>query len=109
MHLEEENKVSGELTRIADGCHQPDLTGVDSLYAWTRLAVALLISTIGGVGMWSVVVVLPVVQAEFGVARADATLPYTMTMIGFGIGGVVRASLPTVSVSYCLSWWARSC
>jgi MFS family permease len=93
MHLEEENKVSGELTRIADGSHQPDLTGVDSLYAWTRLAVALLISTIGGVGMWSVVVVLPVVQAEFGVARADATLPYTMTMIGFGIGGVVMGKL----------------
>lgn len=83
MHLEEENKVSGE----------PDLTGVDSFYAWTRLAVALLISTIGGVGMWSVVVVLPVVQAEFGVARADATLPYTMTMIGFGIGGVVMGKL----------------
>jgi len=73
--------------------HQPDLAGVDSLYAWTRLAVALLISTIGGVGMWSVVVVLPVVQAEFGVARADATLPYTMTMIGFGIGGVFMGKL----------------
>jgi MFS family permease len=43
--------------------------------------------------MWSVVVVLPVVQAEFGVARADATLPYTMTMIGFGIGGVVMGKL----------------
>jgi len=93
MHLEEENKVSGERTRIADGNHQPDLAGVDSLYAWTRLSVALLISTIGGVGMWSVVVVLPVVQAEFGVARADATLPYTMTMIGFGIGGVVMGKL----------------
>ncbi len=93
MHLEEENKVSGELNRIAEGSHQPDLTGVDSLYAWTRLAVALLISTIGGVGMWSVVVVLPVVQAEFSVARADATLPYTMTMIGFGIGGVVMGKL----------------
>ena len=93
MHLEEENKVTGERTKIADGSHQPDLAGVDSLYAWTRLAVALLISTIGGVGMWSVVVVLPVVQAEFGVARADATLPYTMTMIGFGIGGVFMGKL----------------
>ena len=34
--------------------------------------------------MWSVVVALPAVQAEFGVARADASLPYTLTMIGFG-------------------------
>ena len=32
---------------------------------------------------------LPAVQAEFGVARADATLPYTLTIIGFMIGGKV--------------------
>jgi MFS family permease len=29
------------------------------------------------------------VQAGFGVARADASLPFTLTMIGFGLGGVV--------------------
>ena len=43
--------------------------------------------------MWSVVVVLPAVQAEFGVARADASLPYTLTMIGFGLGGVLMGRL----------------
>jgi len=63
--------------------------GVDSTYAWTRLVLALILSTIGGVGMWSVVVALPAVQAEFGVARADASLPYTLTMLGFGVGGIV--------------------
>src|SRR5882724_2778930 len=63
--------------------------GVDSTYAWTRLVLALILSTIGGVGMWSVVVALPAVQAEFGVARADASLPYTLTMLGFGIGTLV--------------------
>ena len=57
---------------------------VDSTYAWTRLVVSLMLSTIGGVGMWSVVVALPAVQAEFGVARGAASLPYTLTMIGFG-------------------------
>jgi len=62
---------------------------VDSRYAWTRLVLALVLSTIGGVGMWSVVVALPAVQAEFGVARADASLPYTLTMLGFGAGGIV--------------------
>jgi MFS family permease len=67
--------------------------GVESAYAWTRLALALLLSTIGGVGMWSVVVALPAVQAEFGVARADASLPYTLTMIGFGIGGILLGRL----------------
>ena len=66
---------------------------VDSNYAWTRLVLALVLSTIGGVGMWSVVVALPAVQAEFGVARADASLPYTLTMIGFGIGGIVLGRL----------------
>ena len=65
----------------------------ESGYAWMRLVFALTMSTIGGVGMWSVVVALPAVQAEFGVARADASLPYTMTMIGFGIGGILMGRL----------------
>jgi MFS family permease len=46
-------------------------------------------STIGSVGMWSVVVALPAVQVDFGVARADASLPFTLAMIGFGAGGVL--------------------
>jgi len=66
---------------------------VESSYAWGRLAAALLLSAIGGVGMWSVVVVLPTVQAEFGVARADASLPYTLTMILFGLGGILMGRL----------------
>ena len=63
-------------------------SAVDSPQSWTRLAIALAIATIGGVGMWSVVVVLPAVQAEFGVARAAASLPYTLTMLGFGAAGI---------------------
>ena len=66
---------------------------VESSYAWGRLAAALLLSAIGGVGMWSVVVVLPTVQAEFGVARGDASLPYTLTMILFGLGGILMGRL----------------
>ena len=50
---------------------------IDSRYAVFRLVVALLLMTIGNGGMYMVVVVLPVVQAEFGVARAVASLPYT--------------------------------
>ena len=61
---------------------------VESAYAWTRLGVTLLLSTIGGVGMWSVVVALPAVQAEFAVARGDASLPYTLTMLSFGVAGI---------------------
>jgi len=62
---------------------------VDSRAAWLRLAAALALGTIGSVGMWSYVVVLPSIQADFGILRADASLPYTLTMAGFGLGGVV--------------------
>lgn len=60
----------------------------ESRYAWFRLAVSVLLGTIGSVGMWAVVVALPTVQADFGSARAGASLPYTMAMIGFGAGAV---------------------
>ena len=62
-------------------------------YAWFRLAVCLVIATIGGVGMWSVVVVLPYVQAEFGVGRADASIPYLTLTIGLALGGVAMGRL----------------
>src|SRR6266568_4086888 len=65
----------------------------DSPAAWLRLAAAVAIGTIGGVGMWSVVVALPAVQAEFGVARADASLPYTLSMLGYAFGGVAMGKL----------------
>ena len=61
---------------------------IDGPAAWFRLLVAVALGTIGGVGSWSVVVVLPAVQADFGVARGDASLPYTMAMIGLAVGGV---------------------
>ncbi|HYR34072.1 MAG TPA: MFS transporter [Burkholderiales bacterium] len=65
----------------------------ESPYAWLRLAASLALMTLGGVAMYGVVVVLPAVQAEFGVARADASFPYTLTMIGFGLGGIVMGRL----------------
>jgi len=61
---------------------------VDSRYAWLRLAAAVALSTLGGVGLWSIVVALPAVQAEFGTARADAALSYTLTTLGFALGGI---------------------
>ncbi len=65
----------------------------ESAYAWMRLLVSLALMTIGGAGMYSVTVVLPRIQAEFGVARADASLPYTLTMVGFGLGGILMGRL----------------
>ncbi|HVV40985.1 MAG TPA: MFS transporter [Nitrobacter sp.] len=65
----------------------------DSRRAWIRLAVALLIGSLGAVGMWSVVVVLPVVQNEFGASRGTASLAFTMVMLGFGSGGVLTGKI----------------
>jgi MFS family permease len=65
----------------------------ESGYAWARLAASLALMTIGGAGMYIVTVALPPVQAEFGVARSDASLPYTLTMIGFGLGGILMGRL----------------
>src|ERR1041384_7689540 len=70
-----------------------DMGAVDSTYAWIRLFVALVLGTIGSVGMWSYVVALPPVQADFGILRADASLPYTLGMIGFAFGGVAMGRL----------------
>ncbi len=66
---------------------------IESRYAWWRLAVSLLLMTIGGSGMYSVTVVLPRIQAEFAVDRGAASLPYTLTMVGFGLGGILMGRL----------------
>jgi MFS family permease len=65
----------------------------DSRQAWTRLAVAVLIGSLGSVGMWSVVVALPVVQTEFAASRGTASLAFTMVMLGFGSGGVLTGKI----------------
>jgi MFS family permease len=65
----------------------------DSRYAVLRLLVTLALMTIGSSGMYVVAVVLPAVQRDFGVARADASLPYTLTMVGFGVGGLLMGRL----------------
>lgn len=94
----------------------------DSRNAWLRLGACVLLSAIGGVGMWSVVVVLPAVEAEFGVTRANASLPYSLTMVGFAFGGVLMGRLADrfgvlvpvclgtvmLGAGYCLSSFAES-
>ncbi len=60
----------------------------DSRYAWQRLLCALGLMTIGSSAMYVVAVVLPAVQTEFGSSRSEASLPYTLMMVGFGLGGI---------------------
>jgi MFS family permease len=66
---------------------------LDSGSAWRRLAAALALATIGGVGLWSSVVVLPTIEAEFGVDRGGASIPYTATMVAFALGGAAMGRL----------------
>ena len=66
---------------------------IDGAPAWRRLAFTLAISIIGSAGMWSIVTLMPGVEAEFAVARAEASLPYTLTMAGFGLGSLLIGRL----------------
>jgi MFS family permease len=71
----------------------PDIPSIEAPYSWIRLSASIILSTLGCVGMWSLVVALPAVQADFDAPRAAATLPYTLAIIGFMIGGIVVGRL----------------
>ena len=99
----------------ADSSRDSPLFTPDSGQAWVRLALALLIGSIGSVGMWSVVVVLPVVQAEFGATRGAVSLAFTLTMLGvggvatgrvtdrFGIVAAMALSISFIGLAYVLA------
>jgi len=69
--------VPGPATDVGTTSARAPRGAPESAHAWVRLGAALALSAIGGVGMWSVIVALPAVQTEFGVARSAASLPYT--------------------------------
>ena len=66
---------------------------IDSGYAWRRLLASVIISTMGGIGMWALAVAMPAVQIDLGVTRADISFAYSMNMIGFVAGGVLLGRL----------------
>jgi MFS family permease len=82
---------------------------LDGPYSWLRLAISVLAGTVVSVGMWAVLLVLPEVQAEFGVGRGDAALSYTATMLGFALGNLAlgrfvdRFGLSTVLIAAALA------
>ena len=61
---------------------------IDSRQAAWRLLTTLCLVVLGNSSMYVVSVVLPAVQTEFGVGRADASLPYTLMMVCLGLGGL---------------------
>jgi MFS family permease len=69
------------------------MSGIDSAYAWRRLAASVALSTVGGIGMWCLAVALPAVQADLGISRADISFAYSLNMLGFFAGGVAAGRL----------------
>ncbi|WP_170769514.1 CynX/NimT family MFS transporter [Ruegeria lacuscaerulensis] len=60
----------------------------DSRYSWLRLTITLAIATVANVGMWAVIVVMPAIETQFDAGRAEASLPYVLTMVGFALGNM---------------------
>ncbi len=83
-----------------------DTRAVDRQYSWFRLAITLVIATVGNAGMRVITVVMPLVQAEFGIDRADASLPYMMTMIGLAFGNlVIGRAVDRIGLCACCLLW----
>jgi MFS family permease len=66
---------------------------IDSRQAAWRLLITLGLVVLGNSSMYIVSVVLPEVQTEFGVGRADASLPYTLMMVSLGLGGLLTGRM----------------
>ena len=94
----------------AESLEAADRYRPDGAYALLRLGLSLVIATLLGAGMWAVIVVLPRAQAEFGVDRSAASLPYTAMMLGFAFGTLalgrmadrVGAAVPLAIAALCL-------
>jgi MFS family permease len=94
LSLAKPTRTDGQLVHPPkDPLVPPEMPSIETSYSWIRLAVSTTLSTLGCVGLWSLAVALPAVQADFGVHRAGASLPYTLTMIGFMIGGIMVGRL----------------
>ena len=65
------------------------LSVLDSPYSWFRLVLILIVSTVGSVGVWAIIIVLPLVQTDLGVDRSTASLIYALTMVGFAAGNLI--------------------
>ncbi len=68
-------------------------TVLDSRTSWLRLGVTMIAGILGNAGMWTLIVILPQMERDFGLSRSDASLIFVATMLGFALGNVVAGSL----------------
>ena len=64
-------------------------TVLDSRYSWGRLGITLAIGSVSSVGIWAFIAILPAAQAEFGLGRGGASVPYAVSMLGFALGNLL--------------------
>ena len=82
-----------------------------SVYPVVRLFASLTLMTIGGSGMYAMVVSLKPVAIEFSTGRGAASIAYTLTMLGYGVGGILLGRIsdrigvfwPAMSGSFMLA------
>ncbi len=65
----------------------------DSVYSWIRLLISFLIGAALNIGMWAVVIVLPEIQDEFNYNRAEVSVLFALTMLGFALGNFFLGKL----------------
>ena len=64
-----------------------------NVYPVVRLFASLLLMTIAGSAMYAAILVLEPAAEEFGTGRGAGSMPYTLFMIGFGLGGIMMGRL----------------
>ena len=81
-----------------------------NVYAVVRLFASLLLMAVAGSAMYAAILVLAPASAEFDTGRGAGSMPYTLFMIGFALGGVVMGRIsdrfgiiaPALLASLCL-------
>ena len=79
-------------------------------YPVVRLFASLLLMAVAGSAMYAAILVLEPATAEFDTGRGAGSMPYTLFMIGFALGGVMMGRLsdrfgiivPALLASLCL-------
>ena len=80
------------------------------VYPVVRLFASLLLMAVAGSAMYAAILVLEPAAAEFDTGRGAGSMPYTLFMIGFAVGGVMMGRLadrfgivaPALLASLCL-------
>ena len=81
-----------------------------NVYPVVRLFASLLLMAVAGSAMYAAILVLEPAAVEFGTGRGAGSMPYTLFMIGFALGGVMMGRLsdrfgiiaPALLASLCL-------